>query len=126
MSDFPSSFRLVDLSVPLEDGAISEPLAPKINYITHAGEGRAQMKQFFGVTEEDLVYSEGNGWAIEEIHAVTHTGTHVDAPYHYGATSAGEPARRIDEVPLEWCFAPGVVLDVRHKSAGEMITVDDL
>jgi kynurenine formamidase len=40
--------------------------------------------------------------------------------------SEGKPARRIDEVPLEWCFAPGVVLDVRHKQAGDEITVDDL
>jgi kynurenine formamidase len=50
----------------------------------------------------------------------------VDAPYHYGPTSEGRPARRIDEVPLEWCFAPGVILDVRHKQAGDWITVADL
>jgi kynurenine formamidase len=56
------------------------------------------------------------GWAVEEIEAITHTGTHVDAPYHYAPTSEGRPARRIDEVPFEWCLAPGVVLDVRHKA----------
>ncbi len=85
------------------------------------------MQQFFGVTPAtDLVYSNGEGWAVEQIEAITHTGTHVDAPYHYGAQSAGRPARTIDEVPLEWCFAPGVVLDMRHKAAGEFITVDDL
>ena len=55
---------------------------------------------------QDLVYSGGLGWAIEEIHAITHTGTHVDAPYHYGPTSEGRPALRIDEVPLEWCLRP--------------------
>src|SRR5207247_5842089 len=27
---------------------------------------------------------------------------------------------------LEWCFAPGVVLDMRHKAAGDFIAVDDL
>ncbi len=85
--------------------------------------GLAQMRQFFGVRPEDLMYSDGQGWAIEEIKAITHTGTHVDAPYHYGPLSGGKPARRIDQVPLEWCFAPGVVLDVRHKAAGEFITV---
>ena len=57
------------------------------------------------------VLSGGLGWAIEEVRAITHTGTHVDAPYHYAPTSEGRPARRIDEVPLEWCFAPGVVLE---------------
>lgn len=118
--------RLIDLSVPLEHCAVSEPMPPSIRYVTHDGEGLAQMRQFFGVQPGDLVYSNGLGWAIEEIQAITHTGTHVDAPYHYGPTSGDEPAKRIDEVPLEWCFAPGVVLDVRHKANGDFITVDDL
>ncbi len=118
--------RLIDLSVPLEDGAVSEPLPPQVRYVRHEDEGLRQMQQFLGVRPEDLVYSGGLGWAVEEVHAITHTGTHVDAPYHYGPTSEGRPARRIDEVPLEWCFAPGVVLDVRYKAAGDFITVEDL
>jgi len=121
-----SQLRIVDLSVPLEDMAPSEPLPAKIRYIQHATEGLAQMQQFFGVSPADLVYSNGQGWAVEEVQAITHTGTHVDAPYHYGALSEGQPARTIDQVPLEWCFAPGVLIDVRHKAPGEFITVDDL
>ena len=117
---------MIDLSVPLEHQAVSEPLPAQINYVRHDGEGFRQMQQFFGVRPEDLVYSNGLGWAVEEVQAITHTGTHVDAPYHYGPISEGKPARTIDQVPLEWCFAPGVVLDVRHKAAGEVITVDDL
>src|SRR3990172_4895487 len=118
--------RIIDLSVPLEHAAVSDPMPARIHYVKHDAEGLEQMQQFFGVSAEDLVYSAGQGWAIEEITAVTHTGTHVDAPYHYGATSEGKPARTIDDVPLEWCLAPGVVLDVRHKAPGEVITVDDL
>jgi kynurenine formamidase len=106
--------------------AVSEPLPAEIHYSAHEDEGLQQMRQLLGVRPEDLVYSGGLGWAVEEVRAITHTGTHVDAPYHYGPTSEGKPARRIDEVPLEWCFAPGVVLDVRHKAAGELITVADL
>jgi len=121
-----NNFQIIDLSVPLEHQAASEPMPASIHYVEHASEGLAQMQQFFGVRPEDLVYSHGQGWAIEEIHAITHTGTHVDAPYHYGSQSEGKPARRIDEVPLEWCFAPGVILDMRHKAAGDFITVDDL
>ena len=63
---------------------------------------------------------------MENLNANSHTGTHIDAPYHYGATSAGKPAKRIDEVPLEWFFGPGVILDMRHKNHGDMITVEDL
>lgn len=121
-----STLQLIDLSVPLEHHAVSEPMPAQIHYVTHDAEGLEQMRQFFGVSPEDLVYSNGQGWAVEQISAITHTGTHVDAPYHYGAMSEGKPARRIDEVPLEWCFAPGVVLDFREKTAGELITVDDL
>ena len=120
------SYRIVDLSVAIEHDSPSEPMPAEIRYIAHDGEGRDQMKLFFGVSEADLVWSGGQGWAIEELHAITHTGTHVDAPYHYGATSGGRPAKRIDDVPLEWCLAPGVVLDMRHKAAGEFITVEDL
>ena len=118
--------RIIDLSVPLEDRAVSEPLPGTIHYVDHGGEGLAQMRKFFGVQADDLVWSDGNGWAIEDVHMITHTGTHVDAPYHYGPTSEGQPAKTIDEVPLEWCFAPGVRLDMRAKAAGDEITVDDL
>ena len=119
-------YRLIDLSVPLEHAAASEPLPAQIRYARHDGDGLRQMRQFLGVKPEDLVYSGGLGWAVEEVQAITHTGTHVDAPYHYGPTSEGKPARTIDQVPLEWCFAPGVILDVRHKAAGAFITVVDL
>jgi len=121
-----ASMRIIDLSVPLAHQAPSEPMPADIHYVTHEAEGREQMERLLGVRREDLVYSGGLGWAIEEVRAITHTGTHVAAPYHYAPTSEGQPARTIDEVPLEWCFAPGVVLDMRHKAAGQLIDVDDL
>ena len=118
--------RFIDLSVPLEHNAVSEPMPAQIRYITHAAEGLQQMKQFFDIKAEELVYSNGLGWAIEEIQAIIHTGTHVDAPYHYGPMSEGKPARRIDELPLDWFLAPGVVLDVRDKATGDFISAGDL
>ncbi|MDG2381885.1 MAG: cyclase family protein [Pirellulaceae bacterium] len=118
--------RIIDLSVPLEHLPKCEPIPPEIRYVDHENEGLAQMEQFFGVTREDLVYSKGKGWAIEYVNAITHTGTHVDAPYHYAPESEGQPAKRIDEIPLDWCLAPGVVIDVRHIPVGDIITVDHL
>src|SRR5438445_664255 len=120
------NLRMIDLSVSLEHNAVSEPMPARIHYARHEDEGLQQMQRFLGVRPEDLVWSNGLGWAVEEVQAITHTGTHVDAPYHYGPISEGRPARTIDQVPLEWCLAPGVVLDVRHKAAGEFITVADL
>lgn len=120
------NLRILDLSVPLRSGAVYEPLPPVVTHQLHDGEGLAMMQHAFGVRPEDLTWSHGLGWATDEVHANTHTGTHVDAPYHYHPTSEGKPAKRIGEVPLEWCLAPGVVLDVRHIPAGEEITVAHL
>ena len=54
-------FRLIDLSVSLEHRAASEPLPAQIRYARHEGEGLQQMRQFFGVKAEDLVWSNGLG-----------------------------------------------------------------
>jgi kynurenine formamidase len=54
-----------------------------------------------------------------------HTGTHVDAPFHYFPTCKGRPARTIDQMPLERFFNDGVVLDMRHKETGSIVTVED-
>ncbi|WP_370937685.1 cyclase family protein [Amycolatopsis sp. cg13] len=55
-----------------------------------------------------------------------HAGTHMDAPFHYGPTCEGGAAKRIHEIPLDWCVGPGVVLTLTHREAGESITADDL
>ena len=40
-----------------------------------------------------------------------HTGTHIDAPFHYGPTCEGKPARKILDLPLDWLRGPGIVID---------------
>lgn len=40
--------------------------------------------------------------------------------------NGGEPAWRIDEVPLEWCYQPGVKLDFRHFPDGYVATAADV
>src|SRR4051812_49806554 len=70
---------------------------------------------------------DGEGWAVETfLRFGTHNSTHVDAPWHYNSTVAGERAQTIDELPLEWFHAPGVVLDFTHKADGEAITADEV
>src|SRR5258708_1636051 len=117
---------MIDLSGAMEHEGPGELETPGVEYIKPQGAGLETMRCVFGCEASDLVYSNGQGWAVENLTASSHCGTHVDAPYHYGATSGGKPARRIDEVPLEWCFAPGVVIDMRHKSSGDLIAVEDL
>ena len=69
----------------------------------------------------------GEGWAVEQLQIATHNGTHLDAPYHYHSTmNNGERAITIDEVPLEWCFNPGVKLDFRKFEDGYIVTAEDV
>lgn len=119
--------RILDLSHTLvdDDPADPEGFRPRIVYRTHQ-QGAMEMYKFFRVKLEDLVYSEGLGWAVEELHMITHCGTHVDAPWHYAPVSEGKRARTIDEIPLEWFYSDGVVLDFRHKKPGEEINEKDV
>jgi kynurenine formamidase len=84
------------------------------------------MTQFFpGVEKEQL--PESLGWALEILTLTTHSGTHLDSPYHYHPKmDAGKPSLTIDQIPLEWCFSDGVLLDFRHKGDGERITAKDV
>ena len=123
--------RFVDLSIFLENDVVSDPPAmkPNIDYIKH-DTGAQQMASFFdGLTTAEL--PDGEGWAIEFVQLCTHNGTHLDAPYHFHPTmnehSGGkERAITIDEVPLEWCFQPGVKLDFRHFEDGYVVTAADV
>ena len=70
---------------------------------------------------------DGQGWAVERVQLSTHNGTHLDAPWHYHPTmNEGQRAWTIDEVPLEWCFQPGVKLDFRHFADGYVATAADV
>ena len=119
--------RIVDLSVPLEAEIASDPppMLPQIDYVNHK-QSAEQMTQFFpGLTTDQL--PGGEGWAVEMLQISTHNGTHLDAPYHFHSTmNNGERAITIDEVPLEWCFNPGVKLDFRHMEDGYVATANDV
>ncbi len=116
-----SRLRIIDLSVPTEESP-SEPLGLKVVHLDHKSSAPLMM-QFFGCKEEDL--PGGLGWANDEATLISHAGTHVDAPWHYYPTSGGQRARTIDELPLEWFFGPGVVLDFRHKEEGAKLQIED-
>jgi kynurenine formamidase len=67
------------------------------------------------------------GWADDTIQKMgVHATTHIDAPWHYAPEVEGKPAKTIDQIPLEWCFGNGIVIDCSHKPDFEAITVADL
>lgn len=116
------NLRIIDLSVPLDNEA-KEPFPPNIEYETH-DQGAQQAAQLLGLKASDFPDSEA--WAVETVTLTTHTGTHVDAPWHYSSQTAGEPSRKIDELPLEWFYGHGVLFDFSDKEAGYEIQVHDL
>jgi kynurenine formamidase len=120
--------RFLDLSITLDPDVITDPpfMRPSIQYQTHA-DTVAELQMFFpGVSKEDLAGGEGFA-ASETLTLTTHNGTHLDAPWHYHPTmDGGERAITIDEVPLEWCFAPGVKLDFRHLPDGYVASAADV
>ncbi len=121
------SRQIIDLSIFLENDVVSDPegFRPKISYIDHQQSVAGLLGFFPGLAKEDL--PDGEAWAIEKIELITHNGTHLDAPYHFASTmDHGERAITIDEVPLEWCFQPGVKLDFRHFPDGYVVTAADV
>lgn len=114
--------KIIDLSDVITNGT-AEPLPHEIEYITHE-KGAEQAATLFGLKPAD--FPEKKAWSAEMVTLCTHSGTHVDAPYHFGPLSEGKKAKTIDEIPLEWCFGSGIVLDFTHKKAGDLITVTDV
>jgi kynurenine formamidase len=118
--------RIVDLSAPIRNtpGDLPEFLKVEVGFNDHRA-GAEAIEAMFGVPRRLL--RNGEGWAHEQISWLnTHSSTHVDAPYHYNSTVAGRRAKTIDELPLEWFFAPGVVLDFSDRGDGEVIEAGEL
>jgi len=119
--------RIIDLSVALQAGIASDPpiMLPEIDYIDHQASIPQLVGMFPGLKPEDLPL--GEGWAVETVRLSTHNGTHLDAPYHFHSLMDGDRrAITIDEVPLEWCFAPGVKLDFRDRPDGHVCTAAEV
>jgi kynurenine formamidase len=104
---------IYDLSDCLSNATADfEPVPHSIGYMTPA-ESIAQTEKMWGLPAKH--WPGGVALAAEVATIGTHSGTHVDAPWHYGPAASGR-ALTIDEVPLSWCFGAGVRLDVRALS----------
>jgi len=117
---------LIDLSAPIRPDPAEYPdvLRTEIEYSDHTA-GAGTIEALFGVGSELL--RDGEGWATEMFTRLgTHNSTHVDAPWHYNSTIGGEPAQTIDELPLEWFLAPGLIVDATDRADGEPLSAADM
>jgi cyclase len=72
------------------------------------------------ITRKD--FPDGEGLSMEKVRAMSHCGTHIDAPAHYGS---GLPS--IDQAPLDlFVDRPGVLLDLRHVEESTEISADEV
>ena len=94
--------RLIDLSQPLYDGAPNCPAHPPVKC-------------------EIIADHPKDGWRVELLTLASHTGSHVDAPYHKLANGAN-----LDQIPLERFTGEAVIADFRGVSADQPLTAEML
>jgi kynurenine formamidase len=117
--------KIVDLShlIVSDPPELPDFLRSEVSYNDHAY-GAGEFEQLLSIDRSLLLREEGP--AGERLSIGTHSVTHLDAPYHYNSTIQGRPSETIDELPLEWFFAPGVVLDFSDRGDGEVIEAGEL
>jgi kynurenine formamidase len=108
----------IDLSVPI-CATPSEATPVTITPLDHRDAPKT-----LGLRPED--FPDEMGISNEYVEITTHTGTHMDAPLHYGPLSQGHPARAIHEIPLAWCYGRGIRLDLRHCGPGTGISAAEI
>lgn len=117
--------KIIDLSKPIQYNK-SDPWFMKVK-IKHKPHRKARwLIRILGLPFK--LFPKGFvGWADDTIVKMgVHSTTHIDAPWHYSPTCNGEPAKTAEQIPLEWCFNEGIVIDMKHKPDFEAITVQDI
>lgn len=136
--------KLIDLSFNVEPNA-SEPMPIRIKTRPHSGGTKFGRKLIFMgkknwvdrikglinyISGKERItkhcFPEDEFINEQTITLSVHTGTHLDAPAHFGTKCEGNPPKTIDEIPLEWCYGDGVVLNFSDKKAGEEISEKDI
>lgn len=63
---------------------------------------------------------EKDGWNASTLELYSHSGTHMDAPWHFEVN-----ALTIDEIPLDRLMGRALVLDISHVGEHHLIRPDD-
>ena len=118
--------KIIDLSKTIEYQK-SDPWFMRIKVMNKSHKQSRFLINRFLKLPKKLFPERFEGWADDKIKNMgVHSSTHIDAPWHYGPIVEGKKAKTIDEIPLEWLYGEGVVIDMSHKPDYEEITVEDL
>lgn len=109
--------KLIDLSVTMEPTE-GEPVPVQIEYVNHE-EGADLLGKPAGI--DRTAFPGGMGLSIEFVRLTTHSGTHIDAPAHYGPLCEGQSAKTIEDLPLDWFFHNGVLIDCSENHTEKSI-----
>lgn len=85
----------IDISIPLSDDMVQSPMEP----IT------AHFEYIFS-------REKGNGVTMTHIYMLSHTGTHIDAPYYLF-----EEGETIDDMPLDTAIGPARVIEIKDAES---------
>lgn len=86
-----------------------------VDFPTWGGEQQLEIEQLFALASD--------GYNLQVWHINEHTGTHMDAPFHF---SDGPSA---DQIPIEQLMGPLAIIDIREKAAADpdaQVTPDDI
>jgi kynurenine formamidase len=108
--------ELVDLSLPIMNASFESCGESRLTTVHH-DQSRALRAKELGWTIDRIPHNS----AMDHVSTTTHSGTHVDAPMHF--KPGGRP---IDQLPLEWFYGDGLLLDFSAKRAGERISLADV
>lgn len=130
--------KIIDLSLPISDEAFEvhhveiervshKAGIEKFNRVIMSKTLLGKIQYFLGkriVCKED--FPDEEFLSLEIVHSPVHIGTHLDYSFHYGSKSEGKPSKTAEEIPLEYCYADGVRLDMTHKKPSEIIAAADI
>lgn len=107
--------KLIDLSMPVHRDMVTFPRVPAPTLVTY--ESWTEFAERIGAAQRGVASLTATSLVV----TVDHVGTHCDAVRHI-VPSAGGP----EEIPLEYCYGDGVLLDFRGRPPGYGINVRDI
>ncbi|SRR5579883_937767 len=140
---FLQDTEIIDLSVPISPNFFEMP-AVKQKVIDHKQGadilGRSLIHEQQGIKKiiawikyrlgkgiDHRNFPDEKGLSLMTYTLTTHTGTHMDAPYHYSDIDHnGQPAKTITDIPLNWCLNKGVLIDVSNGNEDEPVSCNEI